>query len=145
MINGPYNQLTNVAGLTLSDSNPASGSDTSVSGVTIRGEVPWGTDIPGVGLSGDHTVPSGSSSFNYLQKMVSQSFGSPAFMAMVLNFTLAGRGSANFSGTLELTNNTGEVPEPATLDTGLPGWPWAHWAGGAIARSLIRIRLLDSF
>jgi len=118
VVAGDYSSLKNQASVTISDIglglNP-----TSISNVSIDGEVPAGTSIPAVLLTGDVTDPNGTVNANhaYGPASLTQTFSSPGSMAVALNFTLTspdGDGSAAFSGQLVL-NPSGGVPEPASF------------------------------
>jgi hypothetical protein len=116
---GPYDTLKNQASVTVSDGGSGFGNPTSVTNVLIEGEVPSGTVIPGVSLTGDVTAPDGSFpavAQTYGPATVTQSFGSPASMAVHLHFDLTSLdndGSAAFVGQLSLQPTVG-APEPAT-------------------------------
>ncbi len=119
VVGGPFNTLRNQGSLTISDigrgNNP-----TSVTDISLTGEVPAGTVIGGVTLL-DSSVTAANGGFGnatFGPATVSQSFGSPPSMAAVLNFKLSdpdGDGSAAFSGQLRLTGGASSVPEPATM------------------------------
>jgi hypothetical protein len=119
VVGGPYDTLKNQASVTVSDGGPGFDNPTSVTNVLIDGQVPSGTVIPGVSLTGDVTAPDGSFpavGHTYGPVTVIQSFGSPASMAVHLHFDLTSLdndGSAAFVGQLSLQPTVGS-PEPAT-------------------------------
>jgi hypothetical protein len=119
VVGGPYDTLKNQASVTISDGGSGFGNPTSVTNVLIEGEVPSGTVIPGVSLTGDVTAPDGSFppvAQTYGPATVTQSFGSPVSMAVHLHFDLTSLdsdGSAAFVGQLSLQPTVG-TPEPAT-------------------------------
>ncbi|MDB5303752.1 MAG: hypothetical protein JWM97_1301 [Phycisphaerales bacterium] len=114
---GTYNSVINQAAVTLSDVglglNP-----TSISNVSIDGEVPVGTSIPAVLLTGGASAPNGGfGSTTYGPKFVNETFTSPATMAVAVDFTLTSLdadGGASFNGQFVLSP-TVQSPEPASL------------------------------
>jgi len=125
VVGGPYNRLTNIASLSVSDvgaPNP-----TTVSGISVLGQVPAGNTIVGVTLLTPAVVapPLGFGNANMGPAVVNQAFGNPASMAVRLGFTLGSPdndGSTSFNGQLKL--DQAPIPEPASLllfGTGLVG------------------------
>ena len=117
VVGGPYNHVKNQAGVIISDIGAGGGQVTSVTGVSIEGDVPAGTSA-GVDLTGNLSVgDSSTGSHAYGPSDLISSFGSPATMALVLDFTLTSLdldGSAAFSGQVLLNKVPVGVPEPGT-------------------------------
>ena len=121
VVGGPYTFLQSIASVTMSDIGEGD-NPTTVSTVTIDGQVPVGTSIPGVFLSGANiSAPNGGTgSASFGPTFVVQDFSGAAGMQVVLDFILEnidGDGSAAFTGQLLLGGSTGvddTVPEPAT-------------------------------
>ena len=116
VIGGPYNTLKNQASVTISDIGIGA-STSSITGTTIRGEVPAGNNIAGVALAGNTAAPNGGFGFlPYGPATMVQNYGNPGSMAVVLDFTFTSAdndGTAAFAGQLNLTASA--VPEPATF------------------------------
>jgi hypothetical protein len=116
VVGGPYDTLTHISSLSVSDiGNP---NPTTVSGISVLGQVPAGNTIAGVTLLSPAVVapPLGFGNANMGPASVTMGFGNPPSMAVQLKFTLASPdndGSASFNGQLKLEKR--QIPEPATL------------------------------
>ena len=117
VVGGPYNHVKNQASVTISDIGAGGGNGTSVTNVSIEGDVPSGTSA-GVDLSGPLSIGDNSTgSRSYGPSELIGSFGNPANMALVLDFTLTsidGDGAAGFAGQFLLNKVPVGVPEPGT-------------------------------
>ena len=117
VVGGPYNHVKNQASVTISDIGAGGGNGTSVTNVSIEGDVPAGTSA-GVDLSGPLSIGDNSTgSRSYGPSELIGNFGNPANMALVLDFTLTsidGDGAAGFAGQFLLNKVPVGVPEPGT-------------------------------
>ena len=116
VVGGPYNRLTNIASLSVSDVGLPN--STTVGGISVLGQVPAGNTIVGVTLLNPAVVapPLGFGNANMGPAIVNQAFGMPPHMAVQLGFNLVSPdndGSASFNGQLKLDQNP--IPEPASL------------------------------
>jgi len=127
VVGGPYDTLTHLASLSVSDIGPPN--STIVNGISVLGQVPAGNTIDGVTLLHVPVVapPLGFGNAIMGPAIVNHAFGSPPSMAVWLGFALASPdkdGSASFNGQLELGGTPPPVPEPGSmllLGTGLVG------------------------
>jgi len=123
LVPGSYDVLRNQASVTLSDGGDGP-NGTTVSAITIDGQVPNLVSVPSVLLTGGPiTAPSGDIGGGSLgTQLAVQNFLNPFAMQIVVDFVMSSPdndGSAAFTGQLLLTNlpsgdDGGEVPEPAT-------------------------------